>query len=165
MKGDRERCLRAGMDAYVAKPLRAAELLETLNEVAGRAAAPPQAEGKTMPAEGAMDYEAALGHVGGDAELLRELAGVFLSEEPGMRGALEAAVRQRDPAQVKRAAHTLKGSASTFGARAVFDAARRLELMGAGNNLQGADEAWAELTAALDGLCAALRELGKGQAD
>jgi PAS domain S-box-containing protein len=161
MKGDRERCLQAGMDAYLAKPLRAAELLEVLNEVAGRAASPPQVEGNTMAAEGAMDYQAALDYVAGDTDLLREVAEVFLKAEPGMRGAVEAAIRQRDSAQLKRAAHTLKGSASTFGARAVYEAARRLELMGANDNLQGADQAWVELTAALDALCAALRELGK----
>jgi HPt (histidine-containing phosphotransfer) domain-containing protein len=122
-----------------------------------------EAEGNAMAAENALDYEAALGHVAGDADLLRELAGVFLAEEPGMRAAVEAALRRRDPAGLKRAAHTLKGSAGTFEARAVHEAAWSLELMGADNNLQGADEAWARLSAALDGLCAALRELGKGQ--
>jgi PAS domain S-box-containing protein len=161
MKGDRERCLGAGMDGYVTKPLRAEELFQALNEVLTAAAPPSRKEEATMSADAVMDYDAALSHVGGDPELLRELAGVFLGEVPGMRDAVAEALQARDAGRLKRAAHTLKGSASTFGAQTVFQAARRLEEMGAGKNLGGADEAWAELRTALDRLCEALRDLDK----
>jgi PAS domain S-box-containing protein len=153
MKGDRERCLAGGMDGYVSKPIRAAELFTALEEVLGPPA--PQ-EPKAEPARPAdadvMDVKAALEHVGGDPQLLREVAEVFLAESPAMLAAVGEAVAARDAARLKRAAHTLKGSAGTFAAPTAFEAAFRLEQMGATNNLAQAMTAWDALRQAIDHL-------------
>jgi PAS domain S-box-containing protein len=150
MKGDRERCLAAGMDGYVSKPIRAAELFAAVDEVlvAGRAAPAPPAPA----AEDVLDFKAALEHVAGDTDLLRELAGVFVAEAPKMMAALHDAVAAHDAARLRRAAHTLKGAASTFGARAALEAARRLELIGISGDLTGAPAAYDELRQELDHL-------------
>ncbi len=148
MKGDRERCLAAGMDGYVSKPIRAPELFEAMDAVLGGAAGPAPAP--APPAEGVLDFKEALEHVGGDTRLLRELAAVFVAEAPKMRGAIGDALEARDAQRLRRAAHTLKGASSTFGAHAAFEAASRLEKLGAAGELAAAGPAWEALSAALD---------------
>jgi CheY-like chemotaxis protein len=153
MKGDRERCLAGGMDGYVSKPIRAAELFTALEEVLGPPAPPePKAEPASPADADVMDFQAALEHVGGDPQLLREVAEVFLAESPAMLAAVGEAVAARDAARLKRAAHTLKGSAGTFAAPVAFEAAFRLEQMGATNNLAQAVTAWDALRQAIDHL-------------
>lgn len=73
------------------------------------------------------DYAWALAHLGGDAALLAELAGLFVEESATLLPALRQAVAQRDARSIERTAHTLKGSAGNFGARDVCDAALALE--------------------------------------
>jgi HPt (histidine-containing phosphotransfer) domain-containing protein len=142
--------------AYARRPLQA------LGEVLVPAAGPCQTEGRAMAVQRTINYDAALSYVGGDADLLRELAGVFLAEAPKMLNAVRDAVHASDAVRLKRAAHTLKGSAGTFGAQAVHDAARKLEVMGMSNDLTGAEASWAELEGAGRDLCQALAELAEG---
>jgi HPt (histidine-containing phosphotransfer) domain-containing protein len=99
-----------------------------------------------------LDIKAALEHVAGDRQLLRELAGVFVGEAPQMMGAIRDAMAARDAPRLKRAVHTLKGAAGTFGARAAFDAALRLEKIGGSGDLSEADAAWEELRQAVERL-------------
>ncbi len=150
MKGDRERCLAAGMDGYVSKPIRAPELFEEMDAALGTARQPAAAP--AVPAEGVVDFREALEHVGGDVALLRELASVFVAEAPKMAGAIRDALAARDAPRLRRGAHTLKGASSTFGAHAAFEAAHRLEQLGAAGDLAAAGPAWDALSAALDRL-------------
>jgi CheY-like chemotaxis protein/HPt (histidine-containing phosphotransfer) domain-containing protein len=146
MKGDKERCLAAGMDGYVSKPIRARELFAALERLAAPAAPPPAPE----PAPGpALDEAEALGQAGGDAGLLAELADIFLGECPGMLDRVRQAVRTRDARGLREAAHSLGGSVSNFGAHEAKDAAWRLEEMGKAGDLGGAEEALAALEQAV----------------
>jgi CheY-like chemotaxis protein len=137
MKGDRERCLAAGMDGYVSKPLRLRELAEALAGVVGDAA--PEAGG------GAFDEAAALENTDGDEELLRHLAGVFLADVPRLLGEIRAALAGRDGGRLRQAAHSLKGAAQALSARRAAEAALRLEVAGRAG-------AWADADGAIDGL-------------
>jgi HPt (histidine-containing phosphotransfer) domain-containing protein len=78
----------------------------------------------------ALDREVALSRVGGDAELLKEIAVLFLTEYPKVLTELRAAADGRDATRLERTAHGLKGSVSNFGADAAVEAARKLEAMG-----------------------------------
>ncbi len=136
MKGDQERCLGAGMDAYLSKPLKAKELWEVLDRVAPRRAAAitaktpgpnPRAERK---AEAAFDRDAALAQMEGNEELLGQLGELFTRRAGGMLAAVRGAVERRDGPALERAAHELKGCVGNFAARAAVEAARRLEGMG-----------------------------------
>jgi PAS domain S-box-containing protein len=143
MKGDRERCLKAGMDAYVSKPIQASELFEVLEKTVPQAA--PGGEQAPAREPSLVDWEQALRGVGGDRELMRELASIFLETYPQWLAKIREAVFGRDAAAVRRLAHTLKGSVGQLGAAATAKAAARLEAMGEKGDLVGAGEAFAVL--------------------
>jgi histidine phosphotransfer protein HptB len=103
------------------------------------------------------DLDDALHRVGGDRELLREVAGMFVEDAPGMLGAVERALKERDPAEVFRAAHRIKGPMANFSARDAVAAALRLERMGAEESFAGADEALRVLREEVGRLRAELR--------
>jgi PAS domain S-box-containing protein len=142
MKGDRERCLRAGMDGYVAKPIQARELYQAIAELLPDA---PAEQGPTV-----LDRDAALAHVGGDAELLSELTAVFLQDCPRMTEEACEALLAGDVAQLKRAAHSIKGAAGILGGKAVFEAALRLETIARQGDWSQAEAAWLALRHSLE---------------
>jgi signal transduction histidine kinase/FixJ family two-component response regulator len=148
LRGDRERCLAAGMDGYVAKPIRAQELLDA---IAAAVPAPPD----SGPRE-AIDRGAALRQVGGDPALLQELAGLLLTEAARWAAELRRAVADRDAAGLAHAAHTLKGALGHFAAEESYEAARDVEKLARTGDLAGAEAACARLEGALARLRPAL---------
>jgi signal transduction histidine kinase/CheY-like chemotaxis protein len=161
MKGDRERCLEAGMDAYVAKPIQAHELFAVMSRLAPAAGAvspcPPPAT------HGGLEMAAALEWVNGNREILREIAGVFLDTYPGQLAELREAVGRADCKAVRRLAHGLRGSVSAFGATAAAEAAQRLEARAAAGDLADAGDLCAALSQALARLEPELAALRSGQ--
>jgi signal transduction histidine kinase/CheY-like chemotaxis protein len=156
MKGDRERCLQAGMDGYIAKPIRVQELYQTLEELdTGRTTA-EAAPSSPEPPDEIIDLQAALAVTGGSARLLRELMTVFLNDCPRMLGEVREASAAGDAARLRRAAHALKGAVSYFSAPAAVVAAQALERMGRENNLAGVEEACGKLEGEVEHLRAAV---------
>jgi CheY-like chemotaxis protein/HPt (histidine-containing phosphotransfer) domain-containing protein len=130
MKGDRERCLEAGMDGYLSKPIAVDALFAAVAEVLPRALgqeapAPPahQACGPTPT----LDTEAMLGIVEGDLELLGDLAEAFLAYYPQQLSQLRRALVELDHASFHRSAHTIKGTVSNLAARRAVELAEELE--------------------------------------
>jgi CheY-like chemotaxis protein len=169
MKGDRERCLAAGMDDYVSKPVQRDELVRVLTWAAGRACAgadtPAQAKEpvavseQTPPPVGlppAVDRAAAIDRLGGDEELFAEVAAVFQSDAPKMLEEIRRAVSNGDAAWVKRSAHGLKGAAGYVGGKPAAEAAHALEMMGSSGDLSAAPRALETLNREIDRLTAAL---------
>ena len=78
----------------------------------------------------AVDRELALSRVGGDTELLHEIAQLFLEDYPRVVAQLRGAIKSGDSRNLERIAHGLKGSVSNFGARAAVEAARAIEFLG-----------------------------------
>ena len=157
MKEDRERCLTAGMDAYLAKPVETTTLLEALENAVGRSREPvaPASPGAAPVAGSAVPEShsseeppqiAALRRiVGGDEKLLREVVQVFLEDSPGKLSALAVALAAQDANGLALAAHGLKGSAAALGARPASDAAAHLEALARSRNLAEADIASAQV--------------------
>jgi len=145
MKGDRERCLAAGMDAYISKPIRAKELLELIHQLAGVPVSSGDSGGGAQPAPDLPDRKALLELFEDDADLLCEVVETFLADCPRQLGAIKEALEASDAAGVERAAHSLKGSVGNFGAPAVFYSAQKLETIGRGGNLAEAPAAFADL--------------------
>ncbi|HVH26868.1 MAG TPA: response regulator [Vicinamibacterales bacterium] len=126
MAGDRERCLAAGMDDYVTKPIHPSELVDAVERAVERrrsaAAAPePIATGAVF------DMDRARARLGGDRRLLREMIAIFRTESPGMMTAIRQSAADGNIGGLRQAAHALKGSLGTLGALRAFQAAQRLE--------------------------------------
>jgi CheY-like chemotaxis protein len=151
LKGDRERCLEAGMDGYVSKPFRAAELAAVIEGLVP-AAEPAPTPTRETPAEEVIDWEGALEMVGDDAKVLQDVIGLFLAESQNWMTQLGQAITGKDALKVLRMAHTLKGALGTLAAHPAFDAARKLEAIGRANDLTGAETAYASLQEALQRL-------------
>ena len=128
MQGDRERCLAAGMDGYLTKPIRAEELYALLAQLRPSGGAPPDA----TPAA---DLPAALAAVDGDRGLLQELVQALLTDAPRQLDTLRAALRQGDTAQLERVTHRLQGALSTVRAMLAQSLARQLEALGRAGQL------------------------------
>jgi len=106
-----------------------------------------------------VDLELALARVGGDEELLREIAVLFIEECPRALADIQEAVAAGDAGKLENAAHALKGSVANFGAKNAVDAAFRLEQMGRANQMTGAEETLPTLVNALSAVCAELAAL------
>ncbi len=154
LKGDRERCLEAGMDGYVAKPIRAADLLGEVERCVPKAPVElPEPVGAPQSAPGeVLDCAALLEHMEGDPELLAEMVGLFLQDCPQLLAALREALARGDAGALRRAAHTLKGTVSNFAAPAATAAALRLERMGREGDLSQAAEGCAALETEIERL-------------
>jgi two-component system sensor histidine kinase/response regulator len=160
MKGDRERCLAAGMDGYVSKPIQTRELLGAISAaVAPAPPVPPARAAPTAADEALIDRDDALARVGGDLGLLKSLTEVFFDSYPAQLTQMREAVGRGDAPAVYRLAHTLVGAVGIFGAKAALEAASRLEAMGRQGTLAGAGEAWERLDAAFAQLKPALQSL------
>ena len=128
MKGDRERCLQAGMDHYITKPLNPSTLFDLIEDLGNPAPERPSVQ--TQNAGAAFDQSRALSRMDGDLDLLKELVTVFLQDAPDLLHSIEQALSLNDAQGVERAAHALKGSVGNFAADAAQDLARRVENMG-----------------------------------
>ncbi len=133
MKTDRDRCLAAGMDDYIAKPVRLEELAIVLQRWL------PRDQTGTVTAtqetgEESVDLRvlARLGDPakGGDPEFLTEVLGLFIEEAPQHVAALQAAMCRGEAEEIARAAHRLKGSSGDLGARRLRKLCERLEAAG-----------------------------------
>jgi two-component system, sensor histidine kinase and response regulator len=160
LKGDRDRCLEAGMDAYVSKPLRPQALFEVLERLVYAADLASPAPEVRAQEHVDFDISEALERVDGDTELLKELATLFLCECPRWMAEIRQAIDQRDASKLHQAAHTLKGSVGNFGARAAFLAASQLETDGREKEWIQAEKDWAALAEAISRLEPAFVELG-----
>jgi CheY-like chemotaxis protein len=151
MKGDRERCLAAGMNEYLTKPLDPRQLCALVEQMAGSAASGHSGgELISIPTE-------VLARVGGDRELLAEISRLFVDDAPRHLSKIREALSARDGEALRRAAHGLKGAAANFDAVGVVRAARALEEMGRTGEFDAHEAAWKTLSVETDRLISMLR--------
>jgi signal transduction histidine kinase/CheY-like chemotaxis protein len=136
MAGDRDRCLRAGMDGYVSKPLDPRLLCAVVEqEEVAPSLLPP-----------AFERHAALERLGGDSQLLSEVIQLFLVDCPLRLAAIKAAVEARNAEALCREAHGLKGAAGNLSAVSLFETAEILEELGREHRFDAAEAAWRKLS-------------------
>jgi DNA-binding response OmpR family regulator len=132
MQGDREACLAAGMDGYLAKPFTREELLRTLHRwLPERAPEPAPIDPAALAAIRQLDAER------GGAIVERVLRS-YLDTTPGKLAALRRAADSGDAAGVRDAAHALKSSSAQLGARSLAELAKELEALGRAGELRAA---------------------------
>jgi CheY-like chemotaxis protein len=166
LKGDRERCLAAGMDGYLSKPIKREDLRATINALfSGESSTgpAPRNEPEETPQPAAIVDPAVLGRVGGDVKRLRKLIGLFARERPNIMRLLGEAVAKGDAEGVQQAAHTLRGGVATLGGVAATQTARCLEDQAAAGDLSQSAEILARLEQDLDRFQDALEQLAQEQ--
>jgi CheY-like chemotaxis protein len=153
MKGDEERCLAAGMDGYLKKPIDRLELFAAV-ELGSSSVAPAGTAAWDRP----FDPAEMLEWLGDDKVLGHEVVGLFLEECPKLLAAIKTAVDHADARQLYVGAHTLKGAAGNLTARRLAEAARALEVLGREASLDNTAVAWARLDREAQQILATLRE-------
>jgi two-component system sensor histidine kinase/response regulator len=149
MQGDRERCLAAGMDGYVTKPLQAADLAAAIAQL--QSATPALGTRSVAPP---VDISTALQSVNGDQTLLVELFEAFQQDYPKQLIELQDTIDAADAKRMAQVAHSLKGAVGYFGAQTVHTLAYRLETMGRQAELEGASAVLQQLERELERLSA-----------
>jgi signal transduction histidine kinase/DNA-binding response OmpR family regulator len=146
MKGDRERCLAAGMDDYVAKPLQSRELYAAIERVRGGDENHWEREGRsTTDSDPVIDHELLMESSCGDPALAADLIRMYLDQSPIRIAELQSALDSNDRGAMERAAHQLRGSLGTIGASHVVEVATRLEELSRSAALEALADALAEL--------------------
>jgi len=141
MAGDRERCLKAGMDGYLIKPIQPAMLLEAIERlhlVCGRSRS---ARGKKI----VLDRAALLDRVDGDMPLLGEIMKLFLQECGPLMASARAAMKTGNASRFAYEIHTLRGMLRNLSATAAQEAAGQLEELSLKNDREKAEETYALL--------------------
>ena len=161
MKGDDERCLAAGMDGYIAKPIKVEDLVGAVENLGGSPAVAKVAPTANPREHEPIDTASALARVEGDVELLDELVALFLQGLPEMLANLRDAITAGDANALERAAHKLKGSVGNFAAQPAFEAALQLEILGRDGNLSEAALAYGVLEKEIERLKTAMANLSK----
>ncbi len=165
MPGDRERCLAAGMDDYVSKPLRPDDLRAAIDRLVPRARRGKKPAGRTRAAAAqtppSVDPRTLLASLGGNRKLVGDVIAVFLEEAPRQVAAMRDAAARRDVESLNAAAHTLKGSIGLFTREGPYEQARRLEARARTGDVGGdeLDRLCADLDAGVARLCVELSAL------
>ncbi|HEX6463712.1 MAG TPA: response regulator, partial [Vicinamibacterales bacterium] len=156
MQGDRARCLEAGLDGYLSKPIDVDELIATVERYgAVDATAPSVVIGQEATAD-IFDEQAALSYTGGDRRLLKEVVQLFRADYPSSLRKIDRSLQGRDPEALRLAAHRLKGSIATVGAPSARQVAAELEETARSQDFERARHAYAKLRQEIERLESAL---------
>jgi CheY-like chemotaxis protein len=160
-KDDRDRCIEAGMDAYLSKPVTANELFETIESVATGCKVTEPAHSTVKQESAVLDETALMVRVDHDVKLLNKMIELFSDDCPKMMAEIQECVTARETQALAKAVHTFAGSAGNFAATRTVEAARSLEKAARENRLDQLQQAFEVLESEARRLVEALTQLGK----
>ncbi|HEV8632029.1 MAG TPA: response regulator, partial [Thermoanaerobaculia bacterium] len=161
MKGDRELCMAAGMDAYLSKPIRSAELLATIDRLVLPASKLPAVP---VGAHRAFDARAFLEAVDGDREVQAELVELLCAELPVTMADIRRCLDGGDTNGLQRGAHRLRGSLKVVGADEASRVALAVEMAGREGNLADVAARFGELEEEISRLERDLADFARSEA-
>jgi two-component system sensor histidine kinase/response regulator len=165
MQGDRQKCLDAGMDGYLSKPLDPRSFLRTVEEsVAEPSAATSSANDDGEAPSQELDVKGLMERFSGNKKLLRTIVGTFREDCPKMMARIRTALTAHNAAQLADGSHALKGSVGNFGPSAALETAREMEKNARQGKLEGAWELYATLEDQIALLLPALQAIGEKKA-
>ncbi len=155
---DQRRCLAAGMDAYVSKPVMTLEFMAAIESLT---AVDPTSPSPTpeQPAAPIINTELVLQRLDGDRNLLRQVVELFANDCPRLLAQIDGAIAGKDSRSLELAAHTIRGSLDLFGIVSASESARELESLARCGTLDGACGAAANLRNEVSRLLPALAAL------
>ena len=153
MSGDSERCLRAGMDAYLSKPLTKELLLKAIESIIkdGRAEI-----ASAIVASPSFSRAVLLDNLDGDTELVDRVTTLFREHAPAYLAQMCQAIARRDGIALEKSAHTLLSSLGIFGAHRARDIAKALQATGKMENFEEAEKRFVELKNETDRIYSAI---------
>jgi two-component system sensor histidine kinase/response regulator len=158
MTGDRERCLEAGMDGYLSKPINPQMLFAVVEQQHDDSRPSPSADQSASAGQRTFDRAALLHRLCGDVELMTDVIAVFLEDCPARLAAIKDAVNRRHAEDLRAEAHGLKGIAANLSATGLFEATQVLERIGAESRMAAAEGAWRQLSVEASHVIDVLRE-------
>ncbi len=161
LEGDRERCLQAGMDDYLPKPVKAQELLEKLERWVGRSPGAEALQSAAEPTVEVLCLETLEASSCGDSEIRKDLVDAFLSTTNETWPRLAKALKAGNAATVRSEAHNLKGSCLAIGALEMAEHCLELEKIGAKASLSEAPLTYAKIKRSFERVNAALASLDR----
>ena len=155
-KEDSQRVLRAGMDGFVTKPFRPADVLATVERFTEEPEKPPAEEDAS---DRTLDTQRLREQVVGERDLFEEIAGMFFGQKEEILQDLADAIEREDARTIERRAHRLKGTLGNLAAADAAEAAERLEEIGRGGKLEAAGPAFSDLRALAEDVTSELKHL------
>ena len=161
LPGDRERCLAAGMDDYVTKPIQPLELFAAIAALTTQKGTPAAVQGEQISAAD-FDRAAVLDYLEGDAALVSRMVELFFEDYPKCLGQVRQAIEQGDAEALRRASHSIKTPVATMGLGKALERVQELEHLGSSGDLMSARDVYAALEDEVERLKPALIAFGNG---
>jgi len=155
VKGDRERCLEAGMDEYISKPIDSDKLFEAIERLTKTSDIKKSVATDSVT----MDKELLLKAFDGDSNFLKEVVEIFLEDYPRLLDNLHGSLDEGDCATFMRTAHSLKGMLKNFRAETAAEVAFNLETKGKEADLNGVQADIESLTVQISEVDKTLRKM------
>ncbi len=145
---DRKRCLEAGMDEYISKPIKIEELLNIISKFFEAEAGPEQKEAQVQTRSKKViqiDMKRAMDAVGGDKELLNELLNMFYEDSKAKLKEIKEAIENKDYEKLRELAHAVKGASANIGLTDIYEICLELENMAKKKDISGSDKLYSKL--------------------